>query len=227
MRPSLCHSCEQNENKFRALARKTHHGIWPTVGGELTARRGNAELVDRPNSKEKNVLYRIKTPEATAPKTTAAPATAKPRVVDMHSCLHLRTSKAAKACDAADAIDGLIILVNPTVRVAAAAYGVSVGSTTSALRLPPEEREKVRRHERPLVRPHAQSVPAASSATPTDQPVLAAESPAVSSSVPVAEPAPVADQPAPIATTCEPLARLVAECGLDAVLDLLAALETT
>ena len=65
------------------------------------------------------MLYSMKTTEATA---------AVPRVVDAHSLLHMRASKSAKACDAADVVDGLAVLQNPTLRLAAAAYGVSIGS---------------------------------------------------------------------------------------------------
>ena len=82
------------------------------------------------------MLYSIKTTEATA---------AVPRVVDTHGLLHLRASKSAKACDAADAVDGLAILGNPTLRLAATAYGVSIGSVARALRLTPEQRQAVRR----------------------------------------------------------------------------------
>jgi hypothetical protein len=93
------------------------------------------------------MLYRM---NAALKATTAAP-----RVVDAHSLLHLQASKAAKACDAADACDGLIILQNPTLRVAATAWGVSLGSVARARRLPPEERDRVRYGKRPLVVPPA------------------------------------------------------------------------
>jgi len=90
------------------------------------------------------MLYRIGNLEATA---------ALPRAVDAHSLLHLHKSKAARAVDAADAVDGFIVIKNPTTRLAAHAYGVSVGSVARALRLPPEEREKVRQERRSLVLP--------------------------------------------------------------------------
>ena len=91
------------------------------------------------------MLYRMHTTEA-----TAAPL----RVVDAHGLLHLqRVSKATKACDAADAVDGLAVLQNPTMRLAAAAYGVSIGSVARARRLSPEQREAVRKGRRPLVLP--------------------------------------------------------------------------
>ena len=95
------------------------------------------------------MLYRIGNLEATA---------ALPRAVDAHSLLHLHKSKAARAVDAADAVDGFIVIKNPTTRLAAHAYGVSVGSVARALRLPPEEREKVRRGRRPLVLPRVSPV---------------------------------------------------------------------
>ena len=44
------------------------------------------------------MLYSMKLKETTA---------AVPRVVDAHGLLHLRATKAARACDAADAVDGL------------------------------------------------------------------------------------------------------------------------
>ena len=65
------------------------------------------------------MLYSMKTTEATA---------AVPRVVDAHSLRHLRASQAAKAIDAADLVDGLAVLQNLTLRMAATAYGVSMGS---------------------------------------------------------------------------------------------------
>src|SRR5215469_2544643 len=95
------------------------------------------------------MLYSMRMSEAT---------TAMPRVVDAHSLLHLRKSRAARAVDAADAVDGFIVIQNPTTRLAAHAYGVSVGSVARALRLPPEEREKVRQGKRPLVLPHISPV---------------------------------------------------------------------
>jgi hypothetical protein len=90
------------------------------------------------------MLYSMKITEATA---------AAPRVVDTHSLLHLRASKAARACDAADVVDGLAALQNPTMRLAAAAYGVSIGSVARARRLTPEQRQAVKQGERPLVLP--------------------------------------------------------------------------
>ena len=88
------------------------------------------------------MLYSMKLMETTA---------AVPRVVDAHGLLHMRASKSTKACDAADVIDGLAVLQNPTLRLAAAAYGVSIGSLTRARRLTPEQRQAVRRNERPLI----------------------------------------------------------------------------
>jgi hypothetical protein len=88
--------------------------------------------------------------------------TAAPRVVDAHSLLHLRVSKSVKACGAADVVDGHAVLQNPTLRLAAAAYGVSLGSVARARRLTPEQRQAVRNGQRPLVLP----------STPTAPPVL-------------------------------------------------------
>jgi hypothetical protein len=47
---------------------------------------------------------------------TLKTTTAIPRAVDAHSLLHLRAPRSTKACDAADATDGLIVLENPTLR---------------------------------------------------------------------------------------------------------------
>jgi hypothetical protein len=46
------------------------------------------------------------------------------RAVDTHSLLNKKVSQAAKACDAADILDGLATLQNPTIRVLAFAYEV-------------------------------------------------------------------------------------------------------
>ena len=111
------------------------------------------------------MFYSMKLTETTA---------AVPRVVDAHSLLHLRASKAAKVCDAADLADGLAVLQNPTQRVAATAYGLSAQSVARALRLTPEQRHAVRQDKRPLVLPRAPSappVPAVSPASPVITPV--------------------------------------------------------
>jgi hypothetical protein len=139
-----------------------------------------------------SMLYSMKTTEATA---------AVPRVVDPHGLLHMRASKSAKACDAADVIDGLAVLQNPTLRLAAAAYGVSIGSVARARRLTPEQRQAVRKGQRPLI------LPATSSAPPAP-PV---------SAMPAAPPVIVGPR--------ERLDDIVAEIGLNATLDLLAATE--
>jgi hypothetical protein len=96
------------------------------------------------------MLYSMKTTEATA---------AVPRVVDAHSLLHVRASKAAKACDAADIIDGLAVLQNLTMRLVAAAYEISASSVARACRLTPEQRQAVRRGERPLILPQLAALP--------------------------------------------------------------------
>jgi hypothetical protein len=139
------------------------------------------------------MLYSMKTTSATA---------AVPRVVDAHGLLHLRVSKAVKACAAADAIDGLTILGHPTLRLAATAYGVSVGSVARALRLTPEQRQAVRQGKRPLVwscDPSAPPVPTIVPATLFVPPVIMGPR--------------------------ECLKEIVSEIGLDATLNLLIASE--
>jgi hypothetical protein len=146
------------------------------------------------------MLYSMKT----TPTTVAVP-----RVVDAHSLLHLRASKSARACDAADAVDGFAVVQNPTLRLAAAAWGVSIGSVARALRLTPEQRQAVRRGQRPLILPRAPSAP----------PVALPAQP-VPSTTPTTPPAvPV------VMTARERLDALVGELGLNTVLDLLAASE--
>jgi protein-disulfide isomerase-like protein with CxxC motif len=83
----------------------------------------------------------------------AASTTTPLRVVDAHSLLHLRASQAAKAVDAADLVDGRAVLQNLTLRMAATAYGVSMGSVARARRLSPDQRQDVRAGRRPLVLP--------------------------------------------------------------------------
>jgi hypothetical protein len=139
------------------------------------------------------MLYSMKSIEAT---------TAPPRVVDTHSLLHLRTPKSTRACDAADAVDGLAALQNPTMRLAATAYGVSLGSVARARRLTPEQRQAVRQGKRPLVLPRTPAAPPIPSAPPATPPV-----------------------PPVIADARHCLDRLVKEIGLDAVLNLLATTE--
>ena len=125
-----------------------------------------------------------------------------PRIVDAHSPPHMRAPKSAKACDAADVVDGLAVLQNPTLRLAAAAYGVSLGSVARARRLTPEQRQAVRQGRRPLVLPRA---PAAPSVLP------------VPSATPATPPAPLV-----VMKPRERLAAIVAEIGFDATLTLLA-----
>jgi hypothetical protein len=73
------------------------------------------------------------------------------RVVDAHSLAHRKAPKAVAACDAADLVDALTRLQNPTIRVAAVACDVSQSYVVAALRLSPAQRDAVRRGERPLV----------------------------------------------------------------------------
>jgi len=75
------------------------------------------------------------------------------RVVDAHSLAHRKLSKAARACEAADILDGFTTLQNLTIRLVAAAEGVSVASVVNARRLTPAQRFAVRCRERPLVLP--------------------------------------------------------------------------
>jgi hypothetical protein len=83
------------------------------------------------------------------------------RVVDAHSLAHRKLSKAARACEAADILDGFTTLQNLTIRLVAAAEGVSVASVVTARRLTPAQRCAVRLGERPLVLPKpAQALPA-------------------------------------------------------------------
>jgi hypothetical protein len=81
------------------------------------------------------------------------------RVVDAHSLAHRKAPKAVAACDAADMVDALTRLQNPTIRVAAVACGVSQSYVVAALRLSPAQREAVRRGERPLVLPPLKALP--------------------------------------------------------------------
>jgi hypothetical protein len=78
-------------------------------------------------------------------------ATAATPRVDCHSLPHLKDSKAALACNAADCSDGQVLFVNPTLKVLVAAYNVSVAYIVAAKRLSADERDAVRRGERPLV----------------------------------------------------------------------------
>jgi hypothetical protein len=144
------------------------------------------------------MLYDMKTTEAIA---------AVPRVVDAHGLLHKRASKSTKACDAADAADGHVIVQNPTLRLLAAAYGVSISSVVLARRLSPEQRQAVRRGKRPLFVPHAPSSPPA---------------PPMPSTVPATPPVPPV-----VMGARERLGKIVDEIGMNAVLDLLAANERT
>lgn len=142
----------------------------------------------------------------------AAITTAVPRLVDTHSLLTVRASKAVKACDAADAVDGLTKLQNPTIRLAATAYGVSTTYVGHALQLTPKQRQAVRRGERPLILPRAPSTPQASPALPALR-------------VPTIAPATAPTSPVTMGDAHERLREIVSEIGLDATLNLLAATE--
>jgi hypothetical protein len=64
-------------------------------------------------------------------------------------------STAERAVLAADIVDGRIILQGLTIKAVAALAGASVDYVHHALRLTPEQREQVRRGDRPLVAPRA------------------------------------------------------------------------
>ena len=86
------------------------------------------------------------------------------RVVDAHSLAHRKAPRATAACDAADLVDGLTRLQNPTIKVAAVACDVSQSYVVKALNLSPAQRDAVRRGERPLVLPPLKALPAPMSA---------------------------------------------------------------
>jgi hypothetical protein len=66
-------------------------------------------------------------------------------------------SPAERACLAADIIDGAIVLVAPTTRAVAEQVRCSATAVFAALRLSPDQREAVRKGERPLIQPQARS----------------------------------------------------------------------
>ena len=92
-----------------------------------------------------------------APKPVNLPAV---RVVDAHSLAHRKIDKAVAACNAADLVDGLTQLLNPTIKVAAVACDVSQSYVVAALRLSPVQRDAVRRRERSLASPPVKALPA-------------------------------------------------------------------
>jgi hypothetical protein len=103
------------------------------------------------------------------------------RQIDAHSVPHLKTSKAVRAVDGADILDGLAKLENLTLRLVAAGMGVSVGYLVQARRLTPEQRQAVRDGRRPLILPRAPvkppvvPAPVTTPATPPSPPVIAAD----------------------------------------------------
>jgi hypothetical protein len=74
----------------------------------------------------------------------------------MHVRCSTGSAKAARACDAADLLDGLAILL-PTSRLVARIYEISRASVTRARRLTPEQRDAIRRDQRPLSLPRKKS----------------------------------------------------------------------
>jgi hypothetical protein len=96
-------------------------------------------------------------------------------------------------------------LHNPTIKLSAIAYGISTSYVVHALRLTPEQRQAVRREERPLILPRAPSLPPAPPIPP-----IAPVTPPVATTV---------------ASVEERLHQIVTEIGIWAALDLLAANE--
>jgi|SRR6516225_2368479 hypothetical protein len=92
------------------------------------------------------------------------------RVIDAHSLPRRRSSKAARACDGADILDGYAALQNLTLGLVAQAERVSVSSLVAARRLTPAQRDAVRGGERPLVLKPA-PMPSMQPATPPPPPV--------------------------------------------------------
>ncbi len=64
-----------------------------------------------------------------------------------------RLSAAERAILAADIVDGRVILQNLTVKAIAAITGANLSYVHAALRCTPEQRERIRRGERPLILP--------------------------------------------------------------------------
>jgi hypothetical protein len=101
-------------------------------------------------------------------KPTTLPAL---RVIDAHSLPNRKASKAVRAVDGADILDGLLTLQNLTARLVAEAQGVSLTSLANARRLTPAQRDEVRRGQRSLVLP-AKRVPLPSPAVvPASPPI--------------------------------------------------------
>jgi hypothetical protein len=125
------------------------------------------------------------------------------KTVDAHSLLHRKVSKAEAACDAADLTNGNTMLVNPTLRLVAFAFGISVWSVIRAQKLTPEQRNAVRTGQRPLVIPKRRLAP-----NPLVGPIPAID-PVINS---VLDPHQLLDQ-------------VVAQIGLNATLDQLAIYE--
>src|SRR5262249_45251247 len=81
------------------------------------------------------------------------------RKIDAHSVPHLKASKASRAVDGADILDGIAKLENLTLRLVAAGMGVSADYLVKARRLTPEQRQAVRNGKRPLVLPRTPAEP--------------------------------------------------------------------
>jgi hypothetical protein len=126
------------------------------------------------------------------------------KLVDAHSLPGRKMSAAAKACDAADALDGLITLVNPTLRLVAFAWGISVSYVVAAHPLTPAQRDEVRKEWRPLIWPRL---------TADDVPALPSQL--------------AADDIAALPSPQERFVDIVNEIGLAGALDQLAEIERT
>jgi hypothetical protein len=99
------------------------------------------------------------------------------KILDAHSLAHRKNSKAAKACDGADILDGRVSLQNLTGRLVAQAQGVSQTYIAAARRLTPAQRDAVRRGERALVPPAKPALPAQPAQLPAPfPPAVVAES---------------------------------------------------
>jgi hypothetical protein len=79
------------------------------------------------------------------------------KTIDAHSVLNRKVSRASLACDAADVLDGLATLQNPTIRMVAVAFGVSVASVSERNGMPaiddplPGERDNVFRRVKQML----------------------------------------------------------------------------
>jgi len=120
------------------------------------------------------------------------------RAIDAHSLPNRKASKAVRAVDAADILDGRMTLQNLTIRLVATALDVSPSSVSNARRLTPAQRDDVRERKRPLVLP---TKPA-----------------------PLKLPPPVVADSAPVSAR-QKIAEVVAELGVNTAIDMIAELD--